>query len=401
MSQSRIIGAVEIGASKVVALVAEVTQGRSMNIIGMAQGASAGLQKGEITDFRAVSNCTHKAIAAAEKSAGEQIESAYLALSGGHLEGFRKVGSANVSGSDNVVRRVDVERALLDGKSKELAPGRVYIHHIRNHFSIDGRVVAEPLGGDGSRLEVAYWSVHADERKVRDFIHVVNGYGISVEDVIVSSIASGTLVASPQAKQAGVLVVDVGGGTTDWALFQGGFISQTGVVPVGGDHLRNDLSLGLRVNAKYAAALLREHGKAKVEPADHHERVWMVGDQMIGDRRIPLESLVRICQVRLEELFGIIRKQLGESATRSAIPAGVMLTGGLARLPLIDQVAAQAMSLPVVIARNPRWVREDLRSPEFSTPLGLLQYAVHGSQRDGAGQERGGLLGRVARMFSV
>ncbi|MGF1450447.1 MAG: cell division protein FtsA [Opitutales bacterium] len=400
INPARLLGAVEIGTANVTVMIGELA-GKphpTLNLIGVTQAAAEGVRKGEIVDFRAVSNVTHDAISAAEQSAGVQLENVFLAISGRHLEGFAKLGSANVSGSDNTVRRADIERALLDGKRKELPPGRIYIHHIRNHFRLDGRLEPDPLGREGSRLEVGYWSVHAEERKVRDLIHVVNGYGLNVEDIIVSSVASAAVVTPREAKQAGALVLDIGAGVTDWVVFRDGVVVRTGVVAVGADHLRNDLALGLRVNRKHADKLLREFGTAVPVQGDKEERVWMVGDQMIGDRRIPKASLIRIIQLRIDELFSIVRKQLGPLAAQENLSAGVFLTGGVSRLPRVAELAAERFGVPAAVAVNPGWVRSDVRGPEFSTALGLLHYASRKEESADVGPQK--LLKRVTRLFA-
>ena len=402
---SKILGAIEIGTTNVTCLAAEVLSGRSLNIIGMGQCSSEGVKKGEIVDFKAASSCAHAAIHGAESSADAQLEGVYLALTGGHLQGFFQCGSANVSASDGLVRKGDVQRAIADGKSKQIPAGRVLIHHIRRHFLLDGRAVAAPVEMEGDRLEVGYWSIHGDERRVRDPIHVVNGFGLTVEDVVISSVAAAAMVVGEEAKDSGVLVMDIGGGTTDWVLYRGGVVERTGVIAVAGDHLRNDIALGLRVNAKYAEKLLHEFGKAVLENDDKSEKVWMVGDQMIGDRRIPRESLIKVINARIDELFQIVKKQLGAECSRERIPAGAVITGGLARLPKIAECAAHALGLPVLLGRNPKWVREDLRGPEFSTTLGLLHFALTGTRSEDISsakdkKEEKSLMKGLTRFFS-
>jgi cell division protein FtsA len=283
MSRSKIVGAIEIGTSKVVVLVAEMTDGRSMNIIGRGQSTNVGMKKGEIVDLRSVSDCTHAAIMAAERTAGAQIEHVYLSLSGSHLWGFRHAGATAISGSENIVTSSDIKRAVDNAKSKVLEPGEVYIHHIRSGFILDGQPVENPISREGSHLEVQYWHVVADEQKVKDHIMVVNGFGLDVNDLVISSLASGSLLATDEEKRQGVLVVDIGKGITDFALYKGRRIVQTGVIPVGGDHVTNDLSLGLRVKSKLAESLKLRSARAMVEKDDRSQKVPLVGDLSIGD----------------------------------------------------------------------------------------------------------------------
>jgi len=402
MSQSKIIGAVDIGASSVTVLVGDIVNGRSLNIIGKQDATSFGVKKGEIIDFKAISNSTHAAIMGAEKSAGAPIETIYLAQTGSHLEGFFNSASVNVTSSDNRVSSNDIARVTEEAKGKKLPAGRIYIHHIRNRFAVDGRSVVDPLGVEGEKLEAAYWSVHGDERKVRDHIHVINGFGLTVEDIILSSIASGTVIATEEEKRAGVMVIDFGAGASDWVVYQNGVVRATGVLPVGSEHINNDLALGLRVNRKYAEKLKLGFGKAVLEPEDKQEKVWMVGDQMIGDRRIPKQALVQVISARVEETFGLIKKQAGELCRPKHLPAGVVLTGGGAQLMQIEQAAEELLGVPVRQGELPAWVHPNLQKPEYTCAIGLLHFALNGQSLDDRTTQRRprGLLRRVTQLFS-
>ena len=373
MGQDRIVGAIEIGTSKVTVLVAEIVGGRSLNIIGTSRATSAGMRKGQIVSLREVSDCTHEAIAAAEKTSGAQIDGAYLAISGSHLQGFADSGVATVSSSDGVVTEADIRRARENAKMRNLPQGRVYIHHECCGFSLDGRRVADPVGMQGERLETGYWHIHGDERITADHLHVINGIGLSVECIVVSSIASASVVAGDEEKKNGVLVLDIGAGTTDYALYRFGTIVRTGVVPVGGDHLTNDLAIGLRMNARYAESVKLRFGKAVVDTADKGDSVMLIGDLTIGDRPIPRIAIHKILNTRVEELFMIVKNQLGSEISPQSLPAGVILTGGTARLPHICDVAQSVLGVPAHIGDSPSWVSDpELRVPECSTALGLL-----------------------------
>ncbi|MEM8549603.1 MAG: cell division protein FtsA [Verrucomicrobiota bacterium] len=403
MSQSKIVGAVEIGTTHVVALVGEIVNGRSLNLIGMAECSSVGVRKGEIVDFRAASNSAHAAIMGAEKSAGAQVEAVYLAQTGMHLDGFEHIGAVNVAASDNRVSAADIQRVTGDAKGKELPPERVYIHHIKHRFLLDEQPVEEPQGQEGRKLEVSYWSVHGDEAKVRDHIHIINGFGLAVEDMILSSIATASMVATDEEKRRGAIVLDMGGGTTDWAVYRDGVIIATGVVPVGGDHLTNDLALGLRVSRKYAEKLKLQFGKAIVEKADRGEKVWMVGDQMIGDRYLSRQSLVQIIHLRLEELFTVIKRQLAAMPHVGDLPGGVVMSGGASGMPGLTELAGKVLEMPARLGSNPQWVRDDLRGPEYSTVLGLMHYALTGQHQEEFSEPEPdkGLMRKVTKLFSL
>lgn len=403
MSRSTIVGAIEIGTSKVVVLIAEMSDGRSMNIIGRGQSTNVGMKKGEITDIRSVSDCTHAAILAAERSAKAQIEHVYLSLSGSHLWGFRHGGATTISSSANIVTQTDVRRAVENARSKVLEPGEVYIHHIRNGFLLDGKPVENPLSRQGSHLEVQYWHVVADEQRVKDHIMVINGFGLDVNDIVVSSLASGSLLATEEEKRQGVLVVDIGKGTTDYVLYRGRRAVQTGVIPVGGDHITNDLGLGLRVKTKLAEGLKKRAAKALVQKEDRTQKVPLVGDLSIGDSFHSQLNINKITHARLEELFIILKNKLGSALTRQNLTCGVILTGGVSKTPLIADLAEVTLDVPVALGTSPDWVRHaELREPEYAAVLGLLYNALHDQQAEEkktAAKPQGRWLKRVAGFF--
>lgn len=390
MSRSKIVGAIEIGTSKVVVLVAEMSDGRSMNIIGHGQSTNAGMKKGEIVDISAVSDCAHAAIMNAEKSAGEQIEHVYLSLSGSHLRGFRHAGATAITGSGNIVTEGDIQRAIDNAKTKALDTGEVYIHHIQNGFVLDGKPEESPRSRQGSHLEVQYWHVAADEKKVKDHIMVVNGFGLEVDDIVISSLASGSYLATEEEKRQGVLVLDIGKGTTDYVLYRGRRAAHTGVIPVGGDHITNDLSLGLRVKSKLAESLKVRSACAMVQKEDRNQKVPLVGDLSIGDSFHSQLSINKITHARLEELFIILKNRLGSSLARQNLPGGVIITGGVSKTAMISELAEVTLDTPVTIGQSPDWVRHaELRDPEYSTVLGLLYNALH-DQKDEAARPKSG-----------
>jgi cell division protein FtsA len=370
------IAAIEIGTSKIVVLVGEVLSKKRLNLIGMSEVPSRGIQKGEVVDFKSAIEATHAALEAAEKSAEVQLEKIYLAQTGGHLQGFFHTGTVNVGASDSIVAQADIDRCISEAKHKKLPEDRVYVHHIHNGFSLDERAILEPLGMQGHKLTAGYWSVHADVKRLRDMIHLVNGFGLTVADVMASSVASAKMVTTPSERKSGTLVIDMGAGTTDYALYREGFIVHTGVLPVGGDHLTNDLSLAFRLDRSRAESLKCDMGKAIWKKDDQNETFWLLGDRSIGDRSFPKKALVSVLEARLREIFQIIQKRLQPVVDFQQLSAGIVLTGGAALLPRMTELAENVLGCPVRLGENPSWVREDLRLPGYSTVLGLLSQAL-------------------------
>lgn len=377
ISKSRIIGGIEIGTAKVSVLIGEITNGRSLSIIGMGQCSSRGVIKGDVVDFKAASDCAHAAILAAEKRAGVRIEGVYLAQSGGHLAGFKNDAKVTVSAADNRVGFEDIERVKELAKEKQLPPERTIIHHIRRPYRLDGRLEPNPVYLEGRELEVGYWTVHGQAGKVSDHIHVINGFSLHVDDIILSSLASGIMVTAQEERNLGALVLDIGRGTTDYALYRDGHCHMAGVIPVGGDHLTNDLSVGLRLTGSQAETLKLRFGSALLQCKDKAERVWLNGDLSIGDRQVSRRSIEKILSLRVNELFDVVRRTLGPAFVADRLGAGVILTGGTSRLPMIDRAAQEVFKVPVRLGENPHWAHDEVKQPEYSTVLGLLNYGLN------------------------
>ena len=200
-------------------------------------------------------------------------------------------------------------------------------------IQLDGRPVDDPVGMRGQNVELAFWSIDGDESAIRMNLDIAHQYSLEVDDLILSSIASATLVAGPDLRRAGVLVVDIGAGVTDIALYRGGNIAFTGVIPVGGDHLDWRSSHGVTGVGAYAEELKLEYGKAQSDPSDSEQDLWIIGNKTIGDRTISRKAIADIIHVRTVELFEIISKELGELLNPNDLGAGVLLTGGASRLP--------------------------------------------------------------------
>jgi cell division protein FtsA len=401
ISKNRIIGAVEIGTHKVAALVGEFAGGNRLNIIGLGACSSQGVIKGSIVDFKAASDCAHAALEAAERKAGARIEAVYLAQTGAHIDGFYQEGSVCVTRADNLVSREDISTVRVLSRAKELPADRTVVHHLRRPYRLDGQVVPTPENLSGRKLEVGYWTVHGDRRKISDGIHLINGFNLKVEEIILSSLAAGTMVTSPEERRNGVLVLDIGRGTTDYVLYREGYPWITGTIPVGGDHLTNDLALGLRLQTGQAEAMKLRHGSAVIISRDRNEKVWLNGDFAIGDRHFPRNTVEQITSVRITELFEVVKKKLGPAFAPQMLGAGVVLTGGTSKLTAIEEAAANVFGVITRRGELPTNLADELRDPQYSTVLGLLFYGLNQTnERHSSKQQGGGLLSRITRIFT-
>jgi cell division protein FtsA len=262
--------------------------------------------------------------------------------------------------------------------------------------------VPDPEHLSGRRLEVDYWIVHGPESKVSDNIHVVGGYHLEVRELVLASLASGSLLTSAEERGQGVLVIDLGKGVTDFVLYRDGHVLTTGTVPVAGDHLTNDLSIGLRVTPAQAELLKLRHARGTVQTRDKAEKVWLNGEAAFGDRQISKLAIETIAAARTLELFEVVRQKLGPAFAAEHCGAGVILTGGTAKLPGIEEAATRVFGLPARRGEPPAWVKEELKDPMFSTVLGVFQFGLRAAHEHALPpRRRTGLLSSLTKIFST
>lgn len=400
-SSSHIIGAVEIGTSKVTVVIGEYT-GRELAIIGRGECQSRGVIKGMVVDYKAASECTHSALDIAERDAGEKVDEVFLAQTGVHLEGFYNEASVNVKAANNMIGAEDIHTVCNLARSKDLAKGRMVVHHIRRPFRVDGRLV--PMSPEhlmGQRLTVGYWTVHGQEQSLADTIHVIRGFNLEVSELVLSSLASGHMITTAEERQHGVLAIDIGAGTTDYALYRDGVPYMTGVLAVGGSHITNDLSMGLRLKEGQADKLKIHHGRAQVHCRDKTEKVWLDGNFAIGDRQFSRQSIEQITAARATEILEVVKKKLGSAFTSETCSSGVVLTGGTARLPDLAEVAAKIFNVPVHLGEAPASISGELRDPGYTTAIGVLYYGIHSRADRGIQRPKSrNLMSHFVRLFS-
>jgi cell division protein FtsA len=387
---SKIIGAVEIGTSQAKALIGEVGDAGSLSIVGMATRRNEGMRKGEIVDFRKAASAVHAALEEAEKMSGTTVDSVYLAQTGSHLRGHMLRGSASVSSSDNRVSPHDVQRAAIEAKRRQPDEGRSYVHHVRTPIILDDKIIDDPVGMMGKKIDLGYWSIDGDDQAIQSGLNVISNYSLEVNDLILSSIASATMVAGPDLRRAGTLVIDMGAGVTDFVLYRQGYVAYTGVIPVGGDHVTGDISMGLRVLEPYAEKLKLEYGQATPLADEQAEDVWIIGNKTIGDRAVPRKAIADVVHVRIAELFEIISKELGPLLKPENLQGGILLTGGGSQLKGVEEVASKVLGQPFAGPVFPTGISDELAQPENSTVLGLLHYGLEDHSLPGDSSQAGG-----------
>ena len=376
-SNSSIIVGLEIGTSKVCAVVGDFNADGALNIVGLGQSRSRGVRKGEISDPSLCEEDVRHAIVEAEQMADVEIRSVYLGVTGGHLRGFNNRGVHPVVSADREISEVDVQDVIKNAKTINLPAQNHVIHAIRQHFLVDGQDgVTNPVGMLGSRVEVDVHVVHGSLNRLQNAIRTVKGLQLEVDDIVFNGLASSLALLSNEQKELGSLVIDIGGGTTDYVVYANGIIKHTGVLAVGGDHVSNDLAYGLKVPLSRAEQLKIEHGCALVEDADKGQTITISNELGMPLKVISRENLRRIMSLRLEEIFQLIAQDLEHVEAMDYLRAPVFLCGGGARIPQISKLAEQVLQMPVSLGKTNSisGLKSALDQPEFATAIGLVKF---------------------------
>ncbi|MBI3191236.1 MAG: cell division protein FtsA [Pedosphaera parvula] len=375
--RSNIVVGLEVGTSKVCAIVGEVSPGGALSVIGVGQARSRGVRKGEIVDARVASEDIRAAIVEAEQMADAEIRSVYLGVTGGHLRSFNNRGVHPVASSDREITPDDLHDVIKNAKAINLPPQNTVIHTIRQHFHVDGQGgIVNPVGMCGSRMEVDVHVIHGIHTRLQNPIRTVKGLQLEVEQIAFNGLASAMAALNNDQKELGALVLDLGAGTTDYVVYANGIVKHSGALAVGGDHLSNDLAIGLKVSLCRAEQLKIDHGSAIVEPGVKGRMLTLSSDLGLPEKSVKLEHLHRIMSVRLEEILQFIDEDLDQAGLLDYLRAGVFICGGGARIPMIDKLAERIFNLPVSLGRanSISGLKSALDQPEFSTPIGLVKF---------------------------
>jgi cell division protein FtsA len=401
-SSSIIIG-LEIGTSKVCAVVGEMSAEGALNVVGLGQARSRGVRKGEIVDAPAVEEDVRQAIVEAEQMADVEIRSVYLGVTGGHIRGFNNRGVHPVVSADREISEEDVQDVIKNAKAINLPAENSVLHAIRQHFLVDGQDgISNPVGMLGARLEVDVHVVHGHFNRLQNAIRVVKGMQLEVDEVVFNGLASSLALLSNEQKELGALVMDIGGGTTDYAVYADGVIKHTGVLAVGGDHLSNDLAYGLKVPLGRAEQLKIEHGGAFVDESVKGQSITHTNELGLPLKTVNLEHLRRIISLRLEEIFQLIAQDVEQAGLLDYLRAGAFLCGGVARIPNIANLAEQILEMPVCVGKTNSisGLKSALDQPEFATAIGLVKFGSFKSRkREGRSSWTQGFKGALARLL--
>lgn len=372
----RTIVGIDVGTTKVCTLVGEATD-TELKIVGVGVTPSHGIKKGVVVNVVEAAAAIKASLEKAERSSGYEIARAFVSVTGGHVSAINSRGVVGVNRGDKGITVDDVGRALDAARAIAIPQDREVLHVISRGFSVDGQDgVKEPIGMIGFRLEVEAHIVTAQASSIHNLIKCVESCNVGVDGLVLDPIASGEAVLTNTEKEMGVVLADMGGGTTDVAIFIEGSVWHTTVLPVGGNHFTNDIAVGLRVPFEAAEQLKIEHGHARHETIDPTEVVQVKAFGDGGVTRVQRRDLAEIIEARAEEVCQLILQEIKRSGYDGLLPAGVVVTGGAAQLRGMRELGRQVLGLPVRIGvpQEILGLTDMIDSPAYATAVGLLMW---------------------------
>lgn len=406
MPKTRIIAGIELGSSKVATLIAQVqvdpiTFASTVNIVGVSSVESKGIKKGQIVDIEEAVETTISSVEAAERMAGYNLDSAFIAIGGAHVSSQNSHGVVAVSDPDREISEDDVDRVIEAASAISLPSSRELIHVIPREFVVDGESgVRDPVGMSGVRLEVETHLITASNAAVKNLKKAIDEVGVDVEGLVFSGIASSEAVLTKTEKELGCAVVDIGGGTTSIAAFIDGALAYSDEIPIGSRNVTNDLAIGLRLSLEAAEkvkiALSKQKGGKMSQKTKEPDQIDLSKLGIEEAKKVSRKTLVEgIIRPRLNEIFTMVRLQLEREDILTRIPSGVVITGGGADTVGAYESARRMLTLPVRVGK-PKGIEglvDDVINPAFATPVGLILYGV--------GQEPLDNLAAFARKFKL
>ena len=374
-SKDLVVG-LDIGTSKVVAVVAEMRPDGQYEIVGLGQHESRGLKKGVVVNIETTVASIQHALEEAELMAGCKIRTVYTGIAGSHIRSFNSIGMVAIK--DKEVTDADVARVIETAKAVNIPTDQQILHVLPQEFIIDGQDdIREPIGMSGVRLDVKVHIVTGAVSAAQNIIKCVRRCGLEVQDLILQPLASSSAVLTDDEKELGVALVDIGGGTTDIAIFTGGSIRHTAVIPIAGDQITSDIAMALRTPTPDAEDIKIRHGIAKQSLADPSEHIEVPGIGDRGPRSLSRQALAAVIEPRVEELFSFVQQAIRESGYEELLSSGIVITGGTSQLPGLAELGEDIFLKPVRLG-VPAYaggLADVVATPRFATVLGLSEEA--------------------------
>lgn len=372
--KDNIVVGLDIGTTKICAIVGEKTRD-SVEIIGIGVHASKGLRKGVVVNIESTVESIRKAVEEAELMAGCEVNRVYCGIAGGHIRAFNSHGVIAIKNRE--ISQADIDRVIEAAQAVVIPPDREVIHVIPQEYIVDDQEgIQEPLGMIGIRLEVKVHIVTAAVTSAQNIVKCANKAGLDVADIVLQQIASSEAVLNPDEREIGVVLVDIGGGTTDIALYHAGTIKYTTVISLGGNQVTGDISVGLRTTASEAEKIKKQFGNAMTALVSKDD---MVEVQSVGGGKSRTVSRYMLCEIiepRVEEIFQLVKREIIKSGYDNLVSSGIVLTGGTAAMEGITELAEQVFNLPVRrgLPMGITGLVDVVKSPMYSTGVGLVQY---------------------------
>ena len=401
MSKRNILTAIDVGTTKVCTIVANSDEGSGIRVIGVGIAPSEGLHKGLVVNISEAREAIRESVRRAEETSGHKVESAYVGVTGRHVTSLNNRAVVAITRNDRLVRPDDLKRVLTSARGVKLTADRKLLHVIPRGYAVDGQSgVKDPVGMHGFRLDVETHIITAAVTSVQNLVKCVRGIGLDIDDLILEPLASSEAVLSEDEKQAGVILADIGGGTTDIAIFKEGSIWHTAILPVAGYQITRDISVGLDLSFELAEEMKKKYGNVLPGEDDKDNDQTLTED----GHSVSYRDLSEIVRVRVEELLRLIVLELPRSDYSKLVPAGLVLTGGSSNLPGLAELAAAVTRLPVRIGvpMNLYGVADSLYDPAYATSVGLVMWKT---KRPEVGvetwQKKKGMRNWVSRFFSL
>ena len=385
-----LIVGLDIGTSKIVALVAEALPEGGINIIGMGSAPSRGLKKGVVVDIEATVSAIQRALEEAELMANCKITQVYTGIAGSHIKAQNSSGMLPIR--DREVSQLDKDRVVEIASALNIPTDQQVLHVLPQEYIIDGQDgVREPLGMSGVRLEVKVHIVTGAVSAAQNIVKCVRRCGLEVQDLVLQPLASSKAVLNNDEKDLGVCLVDIGGGTTDIAVYTRGAIQHVAVIPIAGDQITNDIAMTLRTPTREAEDLKIQHGTALRQLADPKEMIEVPGIGERGPRMLSKQLFSEVIEPRAEELYGLVLAELRRSGFAEQLSSGIVLTGGSSQMRGMVELAEEVFDMPVRIG-TPEYIggfSERVKSPRFATSVGLLLTGLEKHETDQAARIQG------------
>jgi cell division protein FtsA len=375
--KNRTVAAIDVGTTKVCTVVADLNEAGTPRIVGVGIAPSVGLHKGLVVNINEARESIRESVRKAEQSSNYKVESAYVGVTGRHVTSLNNRGVVAITRNDRVVRTDDLRRVLSSAQSIKVPSDRKLLHVIPRSYAVDGQAgVKNPIGMHGFRLDVETHVITAAVTSIQNLIKCIRSIGIDIEDLVLEPLASSEAILTPDEKEVGVILADIGGGTTDIAVFKEGSIWHTSILPVAGYQLTRDVSIGLGLPFDVAEEMKKRYGSVMPVYESRTEDSTAISQDGHG---VSYQDLCDIIRARIEEIMKLILLELPNSEYETLVPAGLVLTGGSSNLAGIATLGRDILQLPVRVGApsNMDGISDALRDPAYATSVGLLAWGVN------------------------